>query len=84
MNASPISMGLLSNRGPPSWHPAGETVRNKCRQAVDYCQVCCEMNFHSAINSLIYSGAMTKIRFSNTSIQEKNGSYMKARLSGPR
>ena len=40
MNASPISMGLLSSRGPPTWHPAGETVRNKCKQAADYCQVC--------------------------------------------
>ena len=39
VNASPISMGLLSNRGPPSWHPAEESVRNKCKQAVDYCQV---------------------------------------------
>lgn len=39
MNASPISMGLLSNRGPPVWHPAGESVRSKCKQAADYCQV---------------------------------------------
>lgn len=44
VNASPISMGLLSNRGPPSWHPAGESVRNKCKQAADYCQVCYEIN----------------------------------------
>jgi len=22
INASPVSMGLLSNRGPPAWHPA--------------------------------------------------------------
>ena len=40
INASPISMGLLSNRGPPSWHPAGQCVRNKCKQAAYYCQVC--------------------------------------------
>ena len=40
VNASPISMGLLSSRGPPSWHPAGELVRNKCKEAADYCQVC--------------------------------------------
>lgn len=38
VNASPISMGLLSNRGPPVWHPAGESVRSKCKQAADYCQ----------------------------------------------
>ena len=27
VNASPISMGLLSNRGPPSWHPATVEIR---------------------------------------------------------
>lgn len=27
VNASPISMGLLSNRGPPSWHPATEEIQ---------------------------------------------------------
>ena len=40
INASPVSMGLLSNRGPPAWHPAGEHVRVKCKEAADYCQVC--------------------------------------------
>ena len=40
VNASPISMGLLSSRGPPAWHPAGEMVRSKCKEAADYCQVC--------------------------------------------
>lgn len=38
VNASPVSMGLLSSRGPPSWHPAGEIVRKTCRESVDYCQ----------------------------------------------
>lgn len=38
VNASPISMGLLSSRGPPAWHPAGEMVRSKCKEAADYCQ----------------------------------------------
>ena len=44
VNASPVSMGLLSNRGPPSWHPAEESVRNKCKQSVEYCQVCIKNN----------------------------------------
>ncbi|XP_077978962.1 uncharacterized protein LOC144434386 [Glandiceps talaboti] len=38
VNASPISMGLLSNRGPPSWHPATVEIRNVCKEAVEYCQ----------------------------------------------
>lgn len=39
INASPISMGLLSNRGPPPWHPASQGIRSACKQAAEYCQV---------------------------------------------
>ncbi|CAB3999802.1 L-galactose dehydrogenase-like [Paramuricea clavata] len=38
INASPISMGLLSNRGPPPWHPASQGIRSACKQAAEYCQ----------------------------------------------
>lgn len=38
INASPVSMGLLSNRGPPSWHPASQDIRDRCQQAAQYCQ----------------------------------------------
>ncbi|XP_032241498.2 L-galactose dehydrogenase isoform X2 [Nematostella vectensis] len=38
INASPISMGLLSDRGPPDWHPANENTREKCREAALYCK----------------------------------------------
>ncbi|CAH3024773.1 unnamed protein product [Porites evermanni] len=38
VNASPISMGLLSSRGPPAWHPASETIRSKCKEAAEFCQ----------------------------------------------
>ena len=27
INASPVSMGLLSKRGPPAWHPATENIK---------------------------------------------------------
>ena len=27
INASPVSMGLLSSRGPPAWHPATENIK---------------------------------------------------------
>lgn len=27
INAAAVSMGLLTNRGPPSWHPAGAKVK---------------------------------------------------------
>eukprot|EP00968_Pinguiococcus_pyrenoidosus_P025999 scaffold7052_cov254-Pinguiococcus_pyrenoidosus.AAC.4 len=31
-------MGLLSERGPPDWHPASGDIRAACRVAVDYCK----------------------------------------------
>jgi aryl-alcohol dehydrogenase-like predicted oxidoreductase len=38
INASPLSMGLLSLRGAPEWHPAGEEIKRACRQAAEYCK----------------------------------------------
>src|SRR5690606_14488823 len=37
VNASPLSMGLLSTRSAPSWHPAGQQMKELCKQAADYC-----------------------------------------------
>lgn len=37
INASPFSMGLLSQRGAPAWHPAPEPLKEACRQATEYC-----------------------------------------------
>ena len=37
VNASPISMGLLSMRGAPDWHPATPELREACRKAALYC-----------------------------------------------
>jgi aryl-alcohol dehydrogenase-like predicted oxidoreductase len=38
INASPFSMGLLSQRGAPDWHPAPESLKEACRRAAAYCQ----------------------------------------------
>lgn len=37
INASPLSMGLLSKRGVPDWHPAPKALVEACRRAVEYC-----------------------------------------------
>ena len=37
INASPLSMGLLSQRGTPDWHPAPASLKEACRQAVAHC-----------------------------------------------
>lgn len=38
INASPLSMGLLSQRGIPDWHPAPKSLVEACRRAAEYCQ----------------------------------------------
>ena len=37
VNASPFSMGLLSQRGAPGWHPAPESLKEACRKAAEHC-----------------------------------------------
>lgn len=39
VNASPIAMGLLTSRGPPSWHPANHQphIIDACNKANAYC-----------------------------------------------
>ena len=37
INASPLSMGLLSRRGAPDWHPAPQALKDACARAADYC-----------------------------------------------
>ena len=37
INASPLSMGLLSERGAPDWHPAPEPLQDACRRAAAHC-----------------------------------------------
>jgi aryl-alcohol dehydrogenase-like predicted oxidoreductase len=38
INASPFSMGLLTERGAPAWHPAPKPLQDVCRKAVAHCQ----------------------------------------------
>ena len=37
INASPLSMGLLSSRGTPDWHPASKELKEACARAAAYC-----------------------------------------------
>ncbi|GBG34023.1 L-galactose dehydrogenase [Hondaea fermentalgiana] len=38
LNASPISMGLLSGGDPPKWHPASAEVKTACQTAAKICR----------------------------------------------
>lgn len=37
INASPLSMGLLSSRGAPQWHPAPKALAEACAKAAKHC-----------------------------------------------
>ncbi|GMH17917.1 hypothetical protein Nepgr_019758 [Nepenthes gracilis] len=38
INASPLSMGLLTENGPPDWHPASPELKAACKAAATYCK----------------------------------------------
>jgi aryl-alcohol dehydrogenase-like predicted oxidoreductase len=38
INASPLSMGLLSERGVPDWHPAPKALVEACQRAATHCR----------------------------------------------
>lgn len=38
ISASPLSMGLLSERGVPDWHPAPKPLVEVCKKAADHCK----------------------------------------------
>ena len=38
INASPLSMGLLSSRGIPDWHPAPKPLVKACAAAAKFCE----------------------------------------------
>jgi L-galactose dehydrogenase len=38
INASPTGMGLLTDRGTPSWHPASDAIKATGRRAAEFCR----------------------------------------------
>ena len=38
INAAPLGMGLLTEKGPPKWHPAPAAIRDACARAVEHCR----------------------------------------------
>jgi L-galactose dehydrogenase len=38
INAAPLGMGLLTEKGPPKWHPAPAKVRDLCAKALAHCR----------------------------------------------
>lgn len=38
INAAPLGMGLLTEVGPPDWHPAPQAVKDACARAAAHCK----------------------------------------------
>jgi len=38
LNASPLCLGLLTNQGPPPWHPGSAELKAIARKAADHCR----------------------------------------------
>ncbi|KAK7252245.1 hypothetical protein RIF29_36061 [Crotalaria pallida] len=38
INASPLAMGLLTESGPPEWHPASPELKSACQAAANHCK----------------------------------------------
>jgi len=37
-NSAPLAMRLLSDEGPPDWHPAPTALRERCKEAAKFCR----------------------------------------------
>jgi aryl-alcohol dehydrogenase-like predicted oxidoreductase len=61
INASPFSMGLLTERGAPAWHPAPKPLQDLCRKAVAHCQ-----NKGKSIEQLAVKFSATNPRIATT------------------
>ncbi|MFC2099085.1 aldo/keto reductase [Bacteroidota bacterium] len=67
INAAPISMGLLSERGVPEWHPATPDVIEVCAKAAEYCK-----NRGEKIEKLAVQFSVNNPRISTTLVSSAN------------
>ena len=67
INASPLSMGLLSNRGVPAWHPAPKALVEACARAAAYCN---EQNY--PIEKLAVQYSISNPRIATTLFSSAN------------
>ena len=65
INASPLSMGLLSQRGVPAWHPAPKALVEACQKATEHCK---EKNYpieRLAVQYAVSNGRIASTLFSS-------------------
>ena len=67
INASPLSMGLLSQRGVPAWHPAPKALVEACQRAAAHCH---EKGY--AIEKLAVQYSVSNVRIASTLFSSAN------------
>lgn len=75
VNASPLSMGLLSQRGVPAWHPAPKTLVEACQKAAQYCR---EKNY--PIEKLAVQFSVSNPRIASTLFSSANPDNVKRNI----
>jgi L-galactose dehydrogenase len=76
INASPLGMGLLSNRGTPNWHPAPEAVKETCASAAAHCRV-----RGASIEKLAVQYSLTNPDIATTLVGSANPKEMEQNIS---
>jgi len=76
INASPLSMGLLSQRGVPDWHPAPKPLVQACQRAAAYCQ---EKGY--PIEKLAVQFAVSNQRIASTLFSSANPANVKRNIA---
>jgi len=75
INASPLSMGLLSEQGPPDWHPASEEIKSICHKAVQFC-----LENNEDIATLAIQFAVANDRIPTTLVGTANPHHIKRNI----
>lgn len=76
INASPLSMGLLTERGVPAWHPAPATLVAACRRAMEHCKAT-----HYPIEKLAMQFSVSNPRIATTLFSTANPQNVKKNVS---
>ncbi len=76
INASPLSMGLLSKRGAPAWHPAPQALKDVCTKAAAFCE---EQGY--AIEKLAVQYSVNNPRIASTLFSSANPENVKRNIA---
>ena len=75
INASPLGMGLLSQRGVPAWHPAPQALVEACQKAAQHCQA-----KHYPIEKLAMQYAVSNPRIATTLFSSANPANVRTNI----